>query len=287
MKLPAVALNSSITPSAILLLMYGFISTLFFPLITHAASESYAPLVKIEQRLQRAQTDNELVKVSAIPLYDAEVLISRANFQLAKAEQSLIDHYIYLADLKLKTAYVLLDEYQTRTRISELKEQRDLEISKFIAEQSQQRANRDTMITQLRRNLENSTLQTNQQSENTVQQETARGTEFIINGLGFDQESNTLLPDSQFNLQPILDLLQELPDRDVIIEAHTSNKGTRNQNLVLSQQRANSIRDYFINRGVTAQRISTLGSGENFPLTENNTAEGRKENERIEIILKK
>lgn len=287
MKTQAIAWPDSTARSVILLLACGIFLTSFLPLISHAAAEGYVPLIKIERKLMRAQTDDELVQVSAILLYEAEVLIERANFVLPKAEQSLIDHYIYLADLKLKTAYTELDEYRTRDKVSELKEQRDQEISKFIAEQSRQRVDRDTTISQLRRNLENNTLQSQQPLENTNQQETARGTEFILSGLSFDQQSNSLLPDSQFNLQPILNLLQQTPNRDVIIEAHTSNKGTRNQNLVLSQRRADSIRDYFIQRGVAAGRISTLGSGENFPLTENNTIDGRKTNERIEIILKK
>jgi outer membrane protein OmpA-like peptidoglycan-associated protein len=86
---------------------------------------------------------------------------------------------------------------------------------------------------------------------------------------------------------PYLDDLAEYLEFDdqlkVEISGHTDNVGNDEYNMKLSQQRANSIRKYLIGKGIAASRIMAKGYGENKPIADNQTEEGRAKNRRIEV----
>jgi OOP family OmpA-OmpF porin len=90
---------------------------------------------------------------------------------------------------------------------------------------------------------------------------------------------------------PILDeaaaVLAEYPDLRIRIEGHTDSKGTPERNLELSQQRAQAVADYLINKGVETSRIEAVGYGEDQPVATNDTDQGRKQNRRIEFEILK
>lgn len=68
------------------------------------------------------------------------------------------------------------------------------------------------------------------------------------------------------------------------IVGHTDNTGNANANIVIGQQRANTIKNLLIEKGVTASLITTASKGQTVPISDNNSAEGRAKNRRIELI---
>ena len=81
--------------------------------------------------------------------------------------------------------------------------------------------------------------------------------------------------------------LAMFPDAYVTVEAHTDSQGDEDENLVLSQQRANSVRSYLIaNTGMSATKISAEGYGESWPVSTNMYEDGRAQNRRIDVVLK-
>ena len=72
---------------------------------------------------------------------------------------------------------------------------------------------------------------------------------------------------------------------NVVIEAHTDANGGTDYNLKLSQQRAESIIAYLTEHGVKAQRLVPVGHGENHPIADNTSADGRAQNRRVEFRL--
>ena len=70
------------------------------------------------------------------------------------------------------------------------------------------------------------------------------------------------------------------------IDGHTDNVGDDASNLVLSKNRAAAVRDYFISKGISADRLSSEGYGESKPVETNKTAAGRAKNRRVEMDLK-
>ena len=71
----------------------------------------------------------------------------------------------------------------------------------------------------------------------------------------------------------------------VEIVGHTDSKGSDEDNMVLSEQRANTVRDYLVSKGLDPNIVITAGEGETMPIADNNTDEGRAKNRRVEILV--
>jgi outer membrane protein OmpA-like peptidoglycan-associated protein len=71
----------------------------------------------------------------------------------------------------------------------------------------------------------------------------------------------------------------------MVVEGHTDSQGSVDFNQNLSLQRAQSVRDYLVSRGIAADRISANGLGSTRPIAPNNNPEGRANNRRVEIIV--
>jgi outer membrane protein OmpA-like peptidoglycan-associated protein len=102
----------------------------------------------------------------------------------------------------------------------------------------------------------------------------------------FDSGSATLHPGAGDKLRQIADVLQKYPRTRVEIVGHTDSKGSDQSNLVLSRQRAESVRDAIVQDGVSAARITTRGAGESRPVATNDSSTGRAMNRRVEITVR-
>lgn len=93
--------------------------------------------------------------------------------------------------------------------------------------------------------------------------------------------------ESTFNasLDRVLALLRKYPEVDLVIEAHTDGVGTAQNNMALSQARAQGMVDYFKQRQIAPERLSPVGYGEDRPVADNETAAGRAKNRRVEFHL--
>ena len=80
-------------------------------------------------------------------------------------------------------------------------------------------------------------------------------------------------------------LLQKKKDWKLLLSGHTDDVGNAQDNLILSKNRAKSVQEYLVNKGVQINRIKTEYYGQAKPIANNNTPEGRRKNRRVEIIL--
>ncbi|MCB9575489.1 MAG: OmpA family protein [Polyangiaceae bacterium] len=104
----------------------------------------------------------------------------------------------------------------------------------------------------------------------------------------FKTDSADLLPIARDSLDRVADALKNADDdRTFVIEGHTDSRGSATHNQKLSLDRAQSVRDYLVNHGVDSSRVTTVGRGEAEPVATNQTAEGRANNRRVEIIIRK
>ncbi|MFL7012008.1 OmpA family protein [Enterovibrio norvegicus] len=84
-------------------------------------------------------------------------------------------------------------------------------------------------------------------------------------------------------LNPMLKRLQDFEESTAVIIGHTDSVGSEAFNQKLSEQRAQSVADYFTSNGVSADRLSVVGEGESNPVASNDTEDGRAKNRRVEI----
>jgi outer membrane protein OmpA-like peptidoglycan-associated protein len=118
-------------------------------------------------------------------------------------------------------------------------------------------------------------------------QDTERGLVLILGDVEFAPEHEKLTAEAMRKLYPLVALLKEQPKRDIRIEGHTDSSGEKGYNLDLSQRRADAVRDFLIENGIGAERITARGQGEEKAVASNDTAEGRRENRRVEVLVPK
>lgn len=114
---------------------------------------------------------------------------------------------------------------------------------------------------------------------------TDRGIVVTLGDVLFDTDKATLKPGAYSTIERLATVLKEDPSRRVLIEGHTDSVGSGEYNQALSERRARSVQSALFERGVEASQISTVGKGETTPVASNDTAAGRQQNRRVELVF--
>jgi OOP family OmpA-OmpF porin len=114
---------------------------------------------------------------------------------------------------------------------------------------------------------------------------TSRGMVVTLEDVLFEVNGAQLQPGAQTELLRLADYLKRNPDRKIMIEGHTDNTGSSDYNLRLSQLRAQSVESYLLASGVSPDRIRAIGYGETRPEAPSDSATGRQQNRRVEIVI--
>jgi len=101
--------------------------------------------------------------------------------------------------------------------------------------------------------------------------------------LKFDPGSTKLRPESETQLNTMADTLKKCPDIHMTISGYTDNVGNADRNLQLSQRRANAVMADLVGKGISADRLTAKGQGEENPIADNSTAAGRASNRRVSV----
>lgn len=109
---------------------------------------------------------------------------------------------------------------------------------------------------------------------------------FIALYINFDTGKYDLKPESQGTIDQIIALLADNADLNVSIEGHTDNVGQPAANKTLSEQRARAVRDAVVKGGVNGSRVNAIGWGQERPIADNRSEDGRAKNRRVEIVKK-
>lgn len=111
------------------------------------------------------------------------------------------------------------------------------------------------------------------------------GNNVTLQNIFFDTNKYELLQPSILELDLLIDLLQNNPTLTIEIEGHTDNVGDIKLNEKLSENRAKSVYEYLINKGIAKKRLTFKGYGESKPKSDNTTDEDRKQNRRTEFVI--
>lgn len=217
--------------------------------------------------------------------------LHKAKTALDLAEKSFLDDpdsYLtrdlsYVADRKSKLAVALAVTFAENTATEKAKkdyEETQAEIVKSTSEQlsieQQARIDAELIASDALAEL----------AELAAVKEEERGLVITLSGsVLFASNESTLLPAAQDRLNKVADALLVTKERQLIIEGFTDSQGSSNFNIELSQRRADTVRSYLISRGYPGAFIQTRGIGEERPVADNNNAEGRANNRRVEIVV--
>jgi outer membrane protein OmpA-like peptidoglycan-associated protein len=115
--------------------------------------------------------------------------------------------------------------------------------------------------------------------------DTARGLIVSLSDVLFDTGKSTLRPEAREKLAKISGIVLAYPDLRLAIEGNTDSVGSDAMNQALSEQRAGSVRDYMIKENIPAASMTSQGFGKTQPVASNDTAEGRQQNRRVEMVV--
>ena len=109
----------------------------------------------------------------------------------------------------------------------------------------------------------------------------------IILNVEFDTDRAVVKDKYRGEVKKVADFMKTYPNTTAVIEGHTDNVFTAEYNQKLSQDRADSVRQYLIsNFGIKASRLTSVGYGLTRPIASNNTEEGRQKNRRVQAVIK-
>ena len=101
----------------------------------------------------------------------------------------------------------------------------------------------------------------------------------------FATDSARILPESEPILIEVASVMEQNARIHIRIEGHTDNTASQDHNQALSDRRAQTVREYLESKGVVAERLDHVGCGENVPMADNATEDGKTQNRRVEFVI--
>ena len=113
----------------------------------------------------------------------------------------------------------------------------------------------------------------------------ARGIILSMSDILFDVNKASLKADLKTSLAKVAGILSVYQQFNVSIEGNTDNTGSAEHNMKLSQQRADNVKNFLVEQGIDANRLTAKGLGMSMPIADNSTKEGRQKNRRVDLVI--
>jgi len=244
----------------------------------------------VRSKLTQLQANPELATRAPLAIKDADTAVRIA--EQPEADEALASHRVYIADRKVEIARA-----QASTRLSEdqraalsaqsEKARLDARTREADLARSQVATARDeTEAAQVATaDAQRETEELQRQVDALQAKVTDRGLVLTLGDVLFASGSSELRSGSAADLDQLVAFLGKYPARTVTIEGHTDSAGSEEYNQGLSERRANAVRAHLVRQGVDAARVTAVGIGESAPVSGNESATGRQQNRRVEVII--
>jgi len=245
------------------------------------------------QQYQIVQNNPRITQLAPIEMRQADDAMVLANNAASNNEsREEIDKLAYLAGKKIDIAKEAAKQKNAENKIANAGKERDeMRLDQRTQDVNQEKNRADQAVYAAQ--VAQANTQTAQQKVTALSVELAdlkakntdRGIVITLGDLLFGTNDARLNPDGMHELQKLATVLQVHQQQTLLIEGHTDSTGGSAYNLQLSERRANAVSSALQLMGVQRARITMHGYGEQFPVSDNSTAENRQMNRRVEIIL--
>ncbi len=247
-----------------------------------------------------AQGNPNVASHASLEMKQASEALDQANAAAAHDDSTeKIDKLAYLARQKIALAQevgkqkaaeasvanagkerdqILLDQRTNEANVAKMSAERS-KLATQAAQGEAAEAQRKTQEAQAR------AAQLEAQLADLAAKKTERGMVITLGDVLFGTDLARLNPDGMRTAQKLALVLQQNPQRTVLVEGFTDSTGTTAHNQELSERRANAVRSTLQELGVARERIAIRGYGEAYPVAANDTASNRQLNRRVEIVL--
>lgn len=290
---------------------YSFSSTLIGAavaavLLASCASAPTKPAgsAEVRAKLTALQSDPRLANGAPVAMKEAETAVVVA--EMSQKDLALAAHRVYIADRKVDTARALaqtqtaeterkaLTDAGEKARLNSRTREADLAKSDALVARAEN-AEQKLIAGQARENADAAQLAANasQQQAQELQRQleilqarpTDRGLVLTLGDTLFATGKSELKSGATVNLDRLTTFMNEYPQRTASIEGYTDSMGSDEMNQSLSQRRAEAVKGYLVGQGVSSTRLSASGRGENSPVADNESAAGRQQNRRVEVVI--
>lgn len=259
-----------------------------------------ANLDNARSNFQTAQGDPDVVKLAPLELKQASDALDSANAAQAHHESDKkVDELAYIAKQKTATAQEVAKQKTAEIAVTNAAKERDqvrldqrtneadkANLNAAMAQNQAKIAQNDAADSQRQtEEAEAHSRQLQAQLDSLDAKKTERGIVITMGDVLFNTDKDQLKPDGMHNVQKLYEILNQNPQRVVLIEGYTDSTGSKAHNQNLSERRALSVSTALIEMGISRDRITTRGYGEDYPAANNDSAIGRQINRRVEIIL--
>ncbi|MFZ6766364.1 OmpA family protein [Undibacterium sp. Di26W] len=256
---------------------------------------------------QAAQNNPNIITLAPLEMRQATVAMDDANTAAKNDESSeKIDRLAYLAKQKIGVAQELTKQKMAEASVAAAAKTRDqirLDQRTNEADQAKAQAEQARLAAQIaqaeasdaqKRSLDEQAKANEIQGRNAALEAqladlkaktTERGIIITLGDVLFGIDQAKLTPEGMRTTQKLADVLQSNMQRTVLVEGYTDNTGSKAHNQDLSERRAGAVRSALVLMGVARDRIATRGYGEAYPAAENDSAQNRQLNRRVEIVL--
>jgi outer membrane protein OmpA-like peptidoglycan-associated protein len=255
-------------------------------------------------KLTQLQSDKNLASRAAAAIKDAETAVRAA--EQPEADKELAANRVYLADRKVDTARALAETSFAEDQRAVISSQRDSarldtrtreadaakgQVATARAEGAEQKVAADQARSEAdnarvaARSSEQQAAELQRQIELLQAKATDRGLVLTLGDVLFASGRADLKTGATSNLNNLVAFLNKYPDRTVAIEGYTDSVGSEDYNQGLSERRANSVKSYLAGQGIGSMRLSASGKGESDPVAGNDSATGRQQNRRVEVVI--
>lgn len=289
--------------------IHGAVLGAFALLLGACAAQQETPNVLVEARTEVSALERHELALEAAPEQ-----VARAKKELGKAEQlleeradaALIKHHAYVARQAARTAFaraenlaaerkietadsrrkeILLKDRERQARMAEREAAEARVVAAVATEQAERQSEEAREARAMAAAARQSALALANELQELKAEQTERGMVLTLSDVLFDTDEAELKPGAETTLRRLADFLRDQPDQQIRIEGHTDSRGSAEYNEMLSQRRADAVKDALIELGVDATRVSAEGKGESYPIATNDTQAGRQENRRVEIVI--
>lgn len=232
-------------------------------------------IVRARSAYAKIQTDPKISANAPVASYEASQALKLAEQAKDIPTQ---EHLAYLAERKSQIAVANAEKSMTEKEAQQLQKEKDQVLLKSREHETEMARREADLVRQKAKQVEAELAE-------LKAKQTERGIELTLGDVFFVTGRATLMPGGLQAIDKLSKFLEKHPGKGVLIEGHTDSVGTEEYNMRLSQMRAEAVRDALLKRGINAQRITTKGYGESYPVASNNTAEGRQLNRRVEVVV--
>ena len=241
-------------------------------------------------KLTQLQADPNLASRAPLAMKEADSAVRVA--EQPQDDKELAAYRVYLADRKVDIARAQAETSLAEDQRAALSAQRErarlnartreADAAHLAAASSERQADAANLAAA---SSEQQATELQRQIDVLQARPTDRGLVLTLGDVLFETGRSGLKMGATGNLNKLVAFLNRYPDRTALIEGYTDSVGSEDYNQGLSERRADSVKSYLVGEGIGATRLSASGKGERDPVASNDSAGGRQQNRRVEVII--